>query len=262
MDMIVRNLTLRLGGLTVLSEIDTAFRPGRVTAILGPNGAGKSSLLKTLAGLVPPDAGTITLGDRPLADWPAQARARAIGYLPQSGAVHWNLRARDLVALGRLPDRRRFAGPSPADEAAITAALAATETLVLADRRVGDLSGGERARVLLARVLAGDPRWLLADEPLASLDPAHQIDLLERLRGMAVEGRGVAVVLHDIAQAARVADDVLLLRDGRLVAAGQAAAVLTPDTIAAVFDVTVACLPGACIMVPIGRIPSPVPPTV
>ncbi|MGR6329725.1 ABC transporter ATP-binding protein [Sphingomonas sp. XXL09] len=254
MDLIAQGLTVALDGRTVLRDVDARLRPGRVTAILGPNGAGKSSLLKALVGLLPPQSGAVTLDGRAVGAIGRRERARLIGYLPQDGAVHWNLYARDLVALGRLPHRAPFAAAGAADLVAIDAALAATETVHLADRTVAALSGGERARVLLARVLAGEPRWLLADEPLASLDPAHQIDLLDRLRGLTVAGCGVGLVLHDLAQAARIADDALLLRDGRVAAAGSAAEVLTPDVVADVFDVAVARLPGSRIMVPVGRI--------
>ncbi len=255
MALIAQGLGVTLGGRAVLSDVDVQLRPERVTAILGPNGAGKSTLLKALAGLITPAVGRVELDGAAMATLAERDRARRIGYLPQDAAVHWNVTARDVVALGRMPYRAPFAGPSAADDAAIAAALTATETAALADRCIGELSGGERARVLLARVLAGRPDWLLADEPLASLDPAHQIDVLDRLRAVAAEGRGVVLVLHDLAQAARVADDVLLLKQGRVVAAGDAAAVLTPATIAAVFDVTVATLPDSRIMVPIGRLP-------
>ncbi|MCP3736445.1 ABC transporter ATP-binding protein [Sphingomonas sp. RP10(2022)] len=254
MDLIATGLSVDLAARRVLTDVGLTLSPGRVTAILGPNGAGKSTLLKALAGLVTPAAGSVTLAGAPVAGLPPRDRARRIGYLPQDAAVHWNVAAREIVALGRVPHRAPFAAPSPADHAAIEAALAATETIALVDRPVAQLSGGERARVLLARVLAGQPDWLLADEPLASLDPAHQVDILDRLRGVAVAGRGVVLVLHDLAQAARVADDVLLLRDGAVVAAGPAADVLTPSTVARVFDVRVATLPGGRMMVPIGRI--------
>lgn len=254
MALIASGLTLHRGTRRVLSAIDVALQPGRVTVILGPNGAGKSSLLQAFAGLLTPTAGTVTLDDTPVATLPPRRRARHIGYLPQDAAVHWNVTAREVVALGRVPHRAPFAAPAAADHAAIDAALAATETGAFADRPVAELSGGERARVLLARVLAGQPDWLLADEPLASLDPAHQVDILDRLRGVAVEGRGVVLVLHDLAQAARVADDVLLLKQGALVAAGPVAAVLTPARIGEVFDVAVASLPGSRLMVPVGRL--------
>ncbi len=240
MDLKVDYLQVSLGKRQVLADVDVAVAPGRVTVLLGPNGAGKSTLLRTMAGLVVPWAGQVTLDGRDVARWPARERARTIGYLPQSGEVAWNMTARDVVALGRQPH-----GTSEAiDDAAIDAALAATDAAMLADRSVGTLSGGERARVLLARVLAGEPQWLLADEPLASLDPAHQLDLLDRLRAVAASGKGVVVVLHDLVQAARVADDAILLKDGRLFAAGPAAEVLTPDTLGALFDVRMAAARG------------------
>jgi iron complex transport system ATP-binding protein len=253
-DLIARHLSVTLGQRTVLTDVDVTLRPGRVTVILGPNGAGKSSLLKALAGLIVPATGSVLLAGQGVATLPDRERARRIGYLPQDAAVHWNVTAREVVALGRVPYRTPFAGPSPEDHARIEAALIATETVALAERGIAELSGGERARVLLARVLAGRPDWLLADEPLASLDPAHQIDILDRLRGVAQAGSGVVLVLHDLAQAARIADDVLLLQHGRVIAAGETADVLTPEHVAAVFDVRVATLPGSAMMVPIGRI--------
>jgi iron complex transport system ATP-binding protein len=150
--------------------------------------------------------------------------------------VHWDIDVATLVGLGRFPHRQRW-GSSAADDAAVAAAMAATDVTSLAARRVNTLSGGERGRVLLARVLAGTPDWLLADEPLASLDPAHQLDVLDRLRAIAGAGAGVMVVLHDLNQAARVADHVLLLRSGRVVGFGSAEDVLVPETIAATYGV-------------------------
>jgi len=252
-ELSVERLSVTLGRRTVLDAIDARLRPGRVTAILGPNGAGKSTLLKAAAGLVPAAAGTVRLGGAAVATMAPRARARAIGYLPQDAAVHWNVPAREVVALGRLAHRAPFAAPDAEDAGAIADAVAATEIAALLDRPVATLSGGERARVLLARVLAGTPRWLLADEPLASLDPAHQFDVLDRLREVAARGSGVAIVLHDIAHAARIADDVLLLKAGRLVAAGPVAETLTPAAVAALFGVAVRWCDG--VLVPIGRSP-------
>jgi iron complex transport system ATP-binding protein len=234
----VSGLSLTLGHRIVLDRIDLAFTRGRVTALLGPNGAGKSSLLACLTGLRTPDAGTATIDGDAIAALDGRTRGRRIGLLPQSGDVHWNIDVTTLVGLGRLPHRGRF-GETDADRAAVARAMIATDVTHLADRGVERLSGGERGRALLARVLAGEPEWLLADEPLASLDPAHQIDVLERLREVAQAGAGVIVVLHDLNQAARVADDVVLLRDGRVVAAGEAEAVLTAPLIAQTYGVTV-----------------------
>ena len=170
--------------------------------------------------------------------------------------MHWNIAAREVVALGRAPHRPPFAALGAHDHAAIAEAVAATEIAPLIDRPIGELSGGERARVLLARVLAGEPAWLLADEPLASLDPAHQIDILDRLRARAAAGTGVVIVLHDLVQAGRAADDVLLLKHGAVAAFGPAAEVLTPERLGAVFDIRVSVLPdatGRLLCVPVAR---------
>ena len=239
MDLSFESLTVALNGRPVLRDISTVFRPGRVTAILGPNGAGKSSLVKAAAALISASTGAVRLGERAAAALRPRDRARLIGYLPQDAAVHWNVPAREIVALGRAAHRAPFAALAPADETAIAAAIAATEIAPLLDRPVAELSGGERARVLLARVLAGEPAWLLADEPLASLDPAHQIDILDRLRALAAAGMGVVIVLHDLVQAGRAADDVLLLEAGEVAAFGPAAEVLTPPRLRALFDVEV-----------------------
>jgi iron complex transport system ATP-binding protein len=256
MELSVSDLAVSLGNRRVLSGVTAAFQPGRVTAILGPNGSGKSTLVKTLAGLLDADAGHVKLGTRHIARIEPRERARLIGYLPQDATVHWNLSVRDLVALGRLPHRSPFAGTSQADAMAIGAAMAATDTHPLADRGADQLSGGERARVLLARVLAGEPQWLLADEPLASLDPVHQLGLLDQLRALAATGMGVVIVLHDLIQAARAADDVLLLKQGEMVAFGPAAEALAHQPLREAFGVEVMIVPdeqGRLLPVPIGR---------
>jgi len=258
MDLIVRDLAVSLGKRSVLRGIGAHFRPGRVTAILGPNGSGKTTLVKTLAGLLELDAGSVRLGERIIARVDLAERARLIGYLPQDGAIHWNVTVRELVALGRLPHRSPFAAPSPEDSMAIERALSITNTEALADRPTDQLSGGERARVLLARVLAGTPRWLLADEPLASLDPVHQLDMLDQLRALTKGGMGVIVVLHDLLQAARAADDVLLLSEGRVVAFGTAADTLDVEPLREAFGVEVMFVgdgEGRVMPVPIGRTP-------
>lgn len=250
MALMLDRVTLDLGRRRVLEDVSASIAPGRVMVILGPNGAGKTSLLRVATGLVRASAGSIAIDGESVAAMPLDARARTIGYLPQQGDVAWNMVARDVVALGRLPHRAGIA----ADTAAVAAALSATDTEALAERRVGELSGGERARILLARVLAGESKWLLADEPLASLDPAHQLDLLDRLRAVARGGAGVMVVLHDLAQAARVADDAILMAGGRVVAAGQAADVLTPDRLGGLFGVRLVGVPGHPMCVPVERL--------
>lgn len=213
-----------------LDGVSLELRPVELTAICGPNGAGKSSLIACLAGLFRPDSGQVTLDNVRLAAMPAQHRAQQIGYLPQSGEIAWDVSVETLVALGRLP--------WPGDGArAVEAALSAMDLTDLRARPVSRLSGGERARVLLARVLAGAPAWLLADEPLAMLDLAHSQALLVMLRTEAQAGRGVAVVLHDLAAAMNRADRVVVLDRGRVVADGPPEQALTEAVLAEVWQV-------------------------
>ena len=227
MILAAENLTVpgRLAGVTA------ALQPGTLTAICGPNGAGKTTLLRALAGL---QSGPITLGDQPLSAIPPRTRAQAIGYLPQHGEAAWNLTAKALVRLGRLPHRTSAAE----DEAACHTALAALDLLDLAQRPIHTLSGGERARVLLARVLAGSPRWILADEPLASLDLAHTRTLLQHLRRLADQGVGVIVVVHSLAHAMNHAGRALVLHEGRLAADGLPETALSADVLERVWGVT------------------------
>ena len=256
MELTIDALSVTLSGRRVLDQVSAVLRPGRVTAILGPNGAGKSTLIKTAAALIAPATGTVRLGDRDVAALDPRERARRIGYLPQNASVHWNVAASEVVALGRVPHRSPFAAPGPHDLEAVTQAMAATETAHLAHRPINQLSGGERARVLLARVLAGEPDWLLADEPLAGLDPRHQLDILDRLQEVARQGRGVVIVLHDLLHAGRVADDVLMLKEGRVLACGGAGEVMTPDNLRTAFEIEVSVrqdASGGLICLPAGR---------
>jgi len=238
-------VTLVARSLTVakrLDKVSAALVPGEITAICGPNGAGKSTLLQCLAGLLAPGEGQILLGDAPLPH--GRERARRIGYLPQTGEIAWDLSVAVLAGLGRLPHGDRGEGQ-------VAAALAAVDLTHLADRPVSTLSGGERARALLARVLAGEPGWILADEPLAALDLAHQLTLLARLREVAEQGAGVVLVLHDLALAMNHADRVLVLDRGALAADGAPEEALSEAMIARVWGVTARWLgePGAWALV-------------
>ena len=202
-----------------------ALEPGQLVALVGPNGAGKSTLLRAFAGLVA-HRGTVTWRDAALAKLDGRARARTVAYLPQDPPVHWPLAARELVALGRLPHRAYAAEESAADAAAVTTAMRQTDTLEFAARSVSRLSVGERARVLLARALAVEAPVLLADEPIAMLDPYHQLDVLGALRSYAAcadsgsSRRLVVVVLHGLGLAARFCDRVVLMDDGAIVGDG------------------------------------------
>jgi iron complex transport system ATP-binding protein len=228
-------MTLAAHELSLPRRLDRAsavLGPGSITAICGPNGAGKSSLLQCLAGLLLPATRAVTLDDCAIASMRPHQRAKAIGYLPQTGEIAWDLSVAGLVALGRLPHGDR-------GEAQVAAALAALDLEQLAARPVSTLSGGERARVLLARVLAGEPRWILADEPLAALDLAHQLALLAYLRTAADAGVGVVLVVHDLALAMNHADRVVVLDKGRVVAEGRPDEALSEGVVERVWGVSV-----------------------
>lgn len=228
-------MSLTADNLTVagrLTSASLALRPGEVTAILGPNGAGKSSLIACLAGLLDAESGKAALDGAALSSLSPRERARAIGYLPQSAEVAWDMSVETLVGLGRLPWRLDTAE----DETAVAEAIAAMDLADLRGRAVNHLSGGERARALLARVLAGQPRWLLADEPLANLDLKHQQALLGRFRELADQGLGVVLVLHDLAQAMNHADRVIVMHRGSVAADGAPEQVLTPALIEQVWE--------------------------
>jgi iron complex transport system ATP-binding protein len=222
-------------GLTTphrLHDVTAQLRAGRVTAICGPNGAGKSTLLATLAGLIAPARGTVTLTGQPIAQLSPADRARRIGYLPQSGEVAWNLSVRTLAALGRLPHRTGLAE----NTRIVAEVLAALDLEPLADRPLSTLSGGERARALLARVLVTQPQWILADEPLAALDLAHQRALAHRFATLAQAGRGVVLVVHDLALAMNHADHVIVLDSGKVAAQGRPEDALSEAVIAKVWN--------------------------
>lgn len=252
-----RGVGVRLGARPVLRGIDLAVTPGEIVAVIGANGAGKSTLLKAMSGLIAPDEGVVMLGGQPLAELDARALGREIAYLPQERAVHWPLTVRRLVALGRLPFRSRVAAPSLEDRDAIEEAMAAMDVTAFADRAVTELSGGERARVLLARALAQRPRFLVADEPTTGLDPAHGLTLFAQFVRMAAEGRAVVVALHDLSLAARYCDRALLLKDGTTLALGTARAVLTPQHLAQAYGVraTVGEIEGRPVVLPIEPLP-------
>lgn len=242
------NLALRRGGREVVTGLSAALEPGTITAIVGPNGAGKSSLLLGLAGLLAPASGSVALDGENLARLHARVRAQSIGYLPQTPDIAWDVAVEALVALGRLPWRDR-------GTAAIEAALSALDLEPLRHRPVSQLSGGERARVLLARVLAGEPRWILADEPLAALDLAHQLSLIAYLKACAQAGQGVVLVLHDLGLAMNHADRVLVMKEGQLIADGPPQTALAPDVIAQGWGVRARWLgePGAQALIAAGE---------
>ncbi|WP_291849433.1 ABC transporter ATP-binding protein [Bradyrhizobium sp.] len=233
-----RGLAVTLSGRAVLKDVSLALPPRQLVALVGPNGAGKTTLLRALAGLIPSEGG-IEIGGEALPSLPLRERARRFGYLPQGHVMHWPLPARDIVALGRYPhgatDPARL---SPADAEAVLRAMQAMDVMAFGGRRVTELSGGERSRVALARVLAVEAPVILADEPTASLDPRHQIDVMKNLRATADSGVLVVVVTHDLGLAARFADQVLVLCEGRLASQGAPMQALSERVMAEVFRIS------------------------
>jgi len=230
--------TAHLDGRAVLDAVRLAVSPGEVVAVVGPNGAGKSSAIRALAGLLPLSSGQALLGQTDITTLTARQRAARAAYLPQDGRIAWNLPALEVAALG---------APFLSGEEALRsarAALAEVEADHLADRGVGEMSGGERARVLLARALATGATGLLADEPIGGLDPSAQLMVLERLRARARAGQAVLVSLHDLTLAARYADRVVVLSAGRVAASAAPVEALNPDVLARVFGLSAQWIEG------------------
>lgn len=239
MSLRAQDIALRFGDRPILRGISAAFDKGQVIAIVGPNGAGKSTLLACLAGLLKPDAGAAILDGAPVSALSGRARAQRIAFLAQTPDIAWDVDVRTFVGLGRTPHLGAF-GPSEGDRTAIDAAIAASGLEAFGARPVTRLSGGERARALIARALAGETDWLLADEPLTGLDPGHALDALALFRRLAHDrGRGVVITLHDLNLAARFADRVLVLNDGALVTDAEPENALTPEVLSAVYGVRV-----------------------
>ncbi len=248
-------LTVSLGRRRVLDEVAIDIAAGEVVGLIGPNGAGKTTLLRALSGLLTADSGEIRLLGRRLAEVERETLARTLAYLPQDGRSHWSVTVETLVTLGRLPYRAPWQEISGADRQAVERALAACDLAHLRERPMTQLSGGERSRALLARALAGEPRFLLADEPVAGLDPGHQLDVMVKLQDLAAGGAGVVVVMHDLTIAARFCSRLALLHDGRIAAEGPPSAVLSPDNLARCYGVRAfhGAAEGSEIVVPLWR---------
>ncbi len=247
-----RHVTIRYDGVPAVVDVSCALQPGTFVGLIGPNGAGKTTLMRACASLVVPDAGDIVLDGKSVSAWERRARARAIGYLAQERAVQWPLTVARVVALGRIPHLGPWDDIAAADAAIVVQALAQADVTHLAARAVTTLSGGEMTRVLIARVLAGMPAVLLADEPISDLDPAHRLQVLQIFRSLARAGRTVVVVLHDLTLAARFCDRLVLMNEGAIVADGTPSDVLTQDNMARYYGVnaTISTHAGELMVVP------------
>lgn len=232
------NLVAARGPCDVLHDITLSVAEGEFVGLLGPNGAGKTTLMRAALGLMP------ARGDSNLAALDRRARARAVAWLPQAREIAWPVDVETVITLGRAPHLAPGQRPGPADQAAVDAAIARMGLESFRDRTATQLSGGEQARVLIARALAQETPLLMADEPTAGLDPASQIGLMELFAGTAREGRAVVASLHDLGLAVRHCSRLVVLDRGRVAADGPPEAVLTPDLLARVFHITAHFAPG------------------
>ena len=227
----IKKIRVNLDGFTVLEDVSFSLEKGEIVGLVGPNGAGKTTILKVLTGVLKQPAGKIEIFEKMHGEFSPQALARRLGYLPQETEIHWPVTAERVVALGRIPFLMPWEDLSDADEKIIEGAMRATDTLHLRGRRVDHLAGGEKALVMIARLLAGEPEVLLLDEPVQGLDPSHALQVMELLRNVAETGRGVLVVLHDLALASRFCHRILLLDKGRIVASGRPEEVFSPQNL-------------------------------
>ncbi|WP_225437556.1 ABC transporter ATP-binding protein [Arthrobacter sedimenti] len=257
-------LTLAYDERTVVDGLSVDLPAGRVTVIVGANACGKSTLLRGLARLLKPAGGTVVLNGSDIHEQSTKAVARVLGLLPQTPVAPDGISVADLVGRGRYPHQGWFRQWTPDDDAAVASALEATDTLALADRTVDELSGGQRQRVWIAMALAQQTGILLLDEPTTFLDVTHQIEVLDLITDLnRRSGTTVVMVLHDLNLAARYADHLIAMRDGRIVAEGPPAAVVTRETVSRVFDLECRVIEdpvsGTPLVVPIGRHHGPSP---
>jgi len=232
-----RDITVERGGRQILRAVNLRVEPGRFTALIGPNGSGKSTLLKALAGLWPVSSGEVLFGAQPLQNLKRREIAKRIAFVPQDTRIDFAFTVDEIVGMGRHPHRGRFAPETSADREAIAAALKRCDVEDLRQRAANTLSGGERQRVLIARSLAAQPEVVLLDEPTASLDIEHAIEILDLCRELARDGHAVAVAIHDLNAVARYADVAALIDHGNLIKVGATEEVLSPSAFNEVFGV-------------------------
>ncbi|MCG8426153.1 MAG: ABC transporter ATP-binding protein [Chromatiales bacterium] len=230
-------ISLALDGRAILDQVDITLQPGEMLGLIGPNGAGKSTLLKILIGLLSASAGEVRLDNQPLNSIPPNQRGRQIAYLAQEAAAHWPIQVERLVQLGRTPHLSSWQRLSGTDQQIVEQAMINTDVNSLRDRVFTTLSGGERMRVLLARALAVEPTILLADEPVAALDPAHQLEVMALFANHCQAGGSTIVVLHDLSLAAHFCDRLILLNKGQKVADDTPEAVLSEENLRQVYNI-------------------------
>ncbi|MGO4490183.1 ABC transporter ATP-binding protein [Microbacterium sp. 2RAF4] len=238
-----RGLVVAYDGKVVVDGVDLALPEGSFTVILGPNASGKSTVLRTLARVLKPESGDVLFDGRALGEYGSKELARRMGLLPQDAIAPEGMRVADLVSRGRYPHHSALQRWTSADDTATRAALAATNTTDLAERYVDQLSGGQRQRVWVALLLAQQTPVMLLDEPTTFLDIAHQYELLDLLRDLNAQGKTVIAVLHDLNQAARYADNLVLMKEGHVVATGAPSELITAERVGDVFGIDAVVTP-------------------
>ncbi|MBU9825475.1 Fe(3+) dicitrate ABC transporter ATP-binding protein FecE [Rahnella perminowiae] len=237
MQLSAENLTAGYGNKNVLNGLSLTLPAGKITALIGPNGCGKSTLLKCFARLLTPACGTLRLGDEDLSALHGRRLARKLALLPQQHIAPEGISVRELVGYGRSPWLNLWGRLGQQDKAIVERAMQETNITALADKRVSELSGGQRQRVFLAMVLAQDTPLVLLDEPTTYLDISHQVELMSLLRSQNQQGKTLVAVLHDLNQASRYCDYLVMMAEGNIIAQGTPEEVMTPALLAQVFDI-------------------------
>lgn len=246
-----QSLTLRYDGTNVIDAVDLPLATGQVTAIVGPNGCGKSTLLNGLARVHRPSGGAVLLDGRTIHEQPTREVARRLALLPQENTAPEGLTVADLVHFGRHPHQGWMTRASPQDRAAVEQALAAADLMALADRPLDTLSGGQRQRAWIAMAMAQATPLMLLDEPTSALDLGHQLEVLDLIRSLAAQGKTIAIVVHDLGIAARYADTVVALEEGRILASGPPERVITEPLVERLYGVRCRVIPDPDTGVPV-----------
>ncbi len=234
----IDNISLDLGGAVILKDILATVKRGEIVGLIGPNGAGKSSLLRSILGLVTIKKGSVIIDGDNVEELSLKERARKMAYAAQGSPVHWPLQVEHIVELGRIPHLNPWQKLTKDDHEVITQAMERTDCTHLIGRSITTLSGGERARVLLARVLATNAPYIMADEPVASLDPAHQLQVMEILKALTSSNCGVMVVMHDLSLALRYCDRLILLDKGIMIGQDTPDKILEDENLTEVFGIS------------------------
>jgi iron complex transport system ATP-binding protein len=248
-------LSVKFGNKTILNNINFCMNEGEFIGLIGPNGSGKTTLLRTLSGILPENAKKIKILGRSLSDCNRKQLAQKLAYLPQGNESYWSITVESLVMLGRLPHRKPWQGPSDLDKKIVQQVLQDCDVSQFANSTVDTLSGGERARVFLSRALAVQPQLLLVDEPIAGLDPGHQLEVMQKFRQFSELGMGIVCVIHDLTLAARYCHKLIMLGEQKIISQGQPDQVLSSENLARCFNIRahVGEVEGHAFVIPIAR---------